>query len=220
MVSIHQFPSRRGLDNGWGDPPRTPARWGASGAARQSIREVAPLIRSLVELESRCRVERPRIERPRPLCRRISRERWEILAPDADLAEHCWQAARSPERLESRRELLGGGGDTFFNARGDPTPARHVSRIRARRRPQALVGPYIAGGPACPPHDIARRGGRVCPPHQKMAIAIADMIRVPADDVRQHDRDRDAVGRAVMRGQRSEERRVGKECRSRWSPYH
>ena len=22
------------------------------------------------------------------------------------------------------------------------------------------------------------------------------------------------------RGQRSEERRVGKECRSRWSPYH
>ena len=26
--------------------------------------------------------------------------------------------------------------------------------------------------------------------------------------------------RIVARGQRSEERRVGKECRSRWSPYH
>ena len=25
---------------------------------------------------------------------------------------------------------------------------------------------------------------------------------------------------AVLRGLRSEERRVGKECRSRWSPYH
>ena len=24
----------------------------------------------------------------------------------------------------------------------------------------------------------------------------------------------------VQRGKRSEERRVGKECRSRWSPYH
>ena len=24
----------------------------------------------------------------------------------------------------------------------------------------------------------------------------------------------------VLKGQRSEERRVGKECRSRWSPYH
>ena len=23
-----------------------------------------------------------------------------------------------------------------------------------------------------------------------------------------------------LKGQRSEERRVGKECRSRWSPYH
>ena len=25
---------------------------------------------------------------------------------------------------------------------------------------------------------------------------------------------------ATIRNQRSEERRVGKECRSRWSPYH
>src|SRR2546430_2381171 len=30
----------------------------------------------------------------------------------------------------------------------------------------------------------------------------------------------DAVGRADRRILRSEERRVGKECRSRWSPYH
>src|SRR2546427_9337001 len=27
-------------------------------------------------------------------------------------------------------------------------------------------------------------------------------------------------GQTVRKGQRSEERRVGKECRSRWSPYH
>src|SRR3989442_12636578 len=34
---------------------------------------------------------------------------------------------------------------------------------------------------------------------------------------------RAAVARAILgacRGTRSEERRVGKECRSRWSPYH
>jgi len=36
----------------------------------------------------------------------------------------------------------------------------------------------------------------------------------------------DAIGRGEVRetiqasGERSEERRVGKECRSRWSPYH
>ena len=30
----------------------------------------------------------------------------------------------------------------------------------------------------------------------------------------------DIVSLSVIDGQRSEERRVGKECRSRWSPYH
>src|SRR5258708_13230316 len=30
----------------------------------------------------------------------------------------------------------------------------------------------------------------------------------------------DAAGVGVERHERSEERRVGKECRSRWSPYH
>ena len=35
------------------------------------------------------------------------------------------------------------------------------------------------------------------------------------------DRDRKSVvGKSVDLGGRSEERRVGKECRSRWSPYH
>ena len=29
-----------------------------------------------------------------------------------------------------------------------------------------------------------------------------------------------AMTRYIKRGGRSEERRVGKECRSRWSPYH
>ena len=28
------------------------------------------------------------------------------------------------------------------------------------------------------------------------------------------------IGAALFDGERSEERRVGKECRSRWSPYH
>ena len=43
--------------------------------------------------------------------------------------------------------------------------------------------------------------------------------KVPA---RQRRRDRVAEGKRPRRrvGARSEERRVGKECRSRWSPYH
>ena len=31
---------------------------------------------------------------------------------------------------------------------------------------------------------------------------------------------RPRIAKAVLREKRSEERRVGKECRSRWSPYH
>ena len=30
----------------------------------------------------------------------------------------------------------------------------------------------------------------------------------------------DVIGRRASKHSRSEERRVGKECRSRWSPYH
>ena len=36
--------------------------------------------------------------------------------------------------------------------------------------------------------------------------ALAELYGVTADD--------------ILAGERSEERRVGKECRSRWSPYH
>ena len=32
--------------------------------------------------------------------------------------------------------------------------------------------------------------------------------------------DRRILTQSGLKGQRSEERRVGKECRSRWSPYH
>src|SRR5256884_829190 len=35
-----------------------------------------------------------------------------------------------------------------------------------------------------------------------------------------HSREDRLVKRAFHEGERSEERRVGKECRSRWSPYH
>ena len=38
--------------------------------------------------------------------------------------------------------------------------------------------------------------------------------------VRATDGDIEAVNQIVRHYRRSEERRVGKECRSRWSPYH
>ena len=43
---------------------------------------------------------------------------------------------------------------------------------------------------------------------------------VEALDVIQKYTDQSAAGMQNLSEQRSEERRVGKECRSRWSPYH
>ena len=42
---------------------------------------------------------------------------------------------------------------------------------------------------------------------------IDDVPRARAEDA-------DRAVLAAVKAQRSEERRVGKECRSRWSPYH
>src|SRR5258706_11812445 len=53
----------------------------------------------------------------------------------------------------------------------------------------------------------ARFGGRVMPVGQTLGALLNDLVRS------------DVVYRKLV-GMRSEERRVGKECRSRWSPYH
>src|SRR2546422_617547 len=72
-------------------------------------------------------------------------------------------------------------------------------------------------------------------PCEKRVNRIADhlaqklerqLVTWPADEVEREQRRRGHrvdVGERVRRGdaaERSEERRVGKECRSRWSPYH
>ena len=45
----------------------------------------------------------------------------------------------------------------------------------------------------------------------------AKQIAIVIDDIGYHQRDLEFLS---LPGKRSEERRVGKECRSRWSPYH
>src|SRR5256885_13120563 len=42
----------------------------------------------------------------------------------------------------------------------------------------------------------------------------------PAQPVASYSHEERDESRRVKKSQRSEERRVGKECRSRWSPYH
>ena len=52
---------------------------------------------------------------------------------------------------------------------------------------------------------------------QGRAFEKATVVEVLKDNIQE---DGSRVGDQVVLLQRSEERRVGKECRSRWSPYH
>ena len=53
---------------------------------------------------------------------------------------------------------------------------------------------------------------------QKAATAGTQQTTAAAPDMHNAETSLDYLG--VYKGTRSEERRVGKECRSRWSPYH
>src|SRR3989442_11375584 len=57
---------------------------------------------------------------------------------------------------------------------------------------------------------------------QTCALPISSAVEPPHGVTRQMDLAHrpGRQGSEVRRGARSEERRVGKECRSRWSPYH
>ena len=58
--------------------------------------------------------------------------------------------------------------------------------------------------------------------HINPALAIAGALKAadPAAEIHFAGRREDMEYGRVTRAGRSEERRVGKECRSRWSPYH
>ena len=47
-----------------------------------------------------------------------------------------------------------------------------------------------------------------------------DLMKACRVEVTIYMKENNLKGRYILTGMRSEERRVGKECRSRWSPYH
>src|SRR2546430_10404883 len=61
------------------------------------------------------------------------------------------------------------------------------------------------------PHEVGREPG-------ELRARGRGQRRRPATEG--HDRRHEADAQGVAGSSRSEERRVGKECRSRWSPYH
>ena len=69
--------------------------------------------------------------------------------------------------------------------------------------------------------DISKIGGGICAPKGYMASGIHCGFRKNRDKkdlgIIVSDKERSVAAVFLLR---SEERRVGKECRSRWSPYH
>ena len=85
-----------------------------------------------------------------------------------------------------------------------------------------LVDPFRAGDAWVP---VAPPGYRVAVEQVCWPPRASDVTRVAASAARERARIVHAHGKwahllAVPAARRSEERRVGKECRSRWSPYH
>src|SRR3989449_8859737 len=78
--------------------------------------------------------------------------------------------------------------------RGDGIPSRH--------RPD--------------PSDIEHRAGAALYPHCRIDTELAGDVGVG----RRRQERQINLDHRLPPGERSEERRVGKECRSRWSPYH
>ena len=83
----------------------------------------------------------------------------------------------------------------------------HPEAERTDRRGRARGG---VDGDQLVGHTIGRIEG--------VGTRVEGHVEHPVEPQRSHGRAR--TGRRVDRDERSEERRVGKECRSRWSPYH
>src|SRR5258708_35468256 len=95
-----------------------------------------------------------------------------------------------------------------------------------RRPPRSTLFPYTTLFRSAYARDLQRIVGQAAQ-HGGHAIALAVGLEVDQQPARVQrgvaaidaDEGRDALHGRVLE-QRSEERRVGKECRSRWSPYH
>ena len=59
--------------------------------------------------------------------------------------------------------------------------------------------------------------GQVRPGGESQFTHVLRVMRLVAEYLEMHDLEKSCGANTFMR---SEERRVGKECRSRWSPYH
>src|SRR5256885_15810636 len=99
-----------------------------------------------------------------------------------------------------------------------------------RRPPRSTLFPYTTlfrswVGEGQPPQAAAELAAVAEPVPEPAPVKVSKSKKKAAPVVVEAEPASDALGWLTVRGAhlhnlRSEERRVGKECRSRWSPYH
>src|SRR3712207_4146437 len=101
------------------------------------------------------------------------------------------------------------------------------NRVRRQKLPPELaldVMPkniIMIGSTGVGKTEIARRLARMSnSPFMKVEASKFTEVGYVGRDVESMIRDLTEIAVDMVRAERSEERRVGKECRSRWSPYH
>ena len=83
------------------------------------------------------------------------------------------------------------------------------ARVISAAEAQTMVAHYRS----IPGNGVVRGEGRIVKDGEARSL-VQTYKSIPGNGVVKGE------GRVVKDGERSEERRVGKECRSRWSPYH
>ena len=91
----------------------------------------------------------------------------------------------------------------IFRARGIPTAEWEELRHSENNRPQKISPPMV-----------------IKPSRQGSTVGISIIMKDEPGAVDKALEEAFALDEWVLAEERSEERRVGKECRSRWSPYH
>src|SRR5215469_10188734 len=126
-------------------------------------------------------------------------------------AHRARQAARSTEEAQDLLALA----QTVLG--GADTPTALLDHLTASRGGRAELLEQVRGQWV----KIASSGSAVDGDAELQAHARADLVLVLAGQTRPvTKRLLDGLAAQAAAAQRSEERRVGKECRSRWSPYH
>ena len=130
-----------------------------------------------------------------------------------------WQSKQEQQDREVRGKVRGKGLAVMIKTTMTPSNSSALVRLNADGSAVLLTSSVEMGqGARTALCQIAAEATGV--PLSDVSISDPDTDVTPFDETTSSSRTTHVMGSAIQVAGRSEERRVGKECRSRWSPYH